>query len=112
MKRYINDDMLKYSNGIRNFRKKKGLSQERVAEDIRMSCSTYRKIENGERNLSIGCLYKLNSAYNISADDILFIKNKKGGNRKKIKNCSEHDKMLLLLKLNNIYGKTKDANEK
>ena len=38
---------------------------------------------------------------------ILF--DKKG--KKDIRKYSEHDKMLLLLKLDNIYGKTKDKNE-
>ena len=31
--------------------------------------------------------------------------------KKDIRKYSEHDKMLLLLKLDNIYGKTKDKNE-
>ncbi len=60
MKRYTRDEMLKYSKRVRKLRRKIGLSQERVAEDIRMSYSTYRKIENGERNLSTGCLCTLN----------------------------------------------------
>ena len=107
MKRYTRDEMLKYSKRVIKLRRKIGLSHERVAEDIRMSYSTYRKIENGERNLSTGCLFKLNQAYNISADEILF--DKKG--KKDIRKYSEHDKMLLLLKLDNIYGKTKDKNE-
>ena len=109
MKRYTKDEMLNYSKRVRTLRRKIGLSQERVAEDIRISYSTYRKIENGERNLSTGCLCKLNQAYDISADDILFAKDKQ--KRKDIRKYSEHDKMLLLLKLDNIYGKTKDKDE-
>ena len=101
MKRYTRDEMLKYSKRVRNLRRKIGLSQERVAEDIRISYSTYRKIESGERNLSTEYLCRLNRAYDISADDILFEKRQ----NKDIKKYSEHDKMLLLLKLNNIYGK-------
>lgn len=49
MKRYTRDEMLKYSKRVIKLRRKIGLSQERVAEDIRMSYSTYRKIENGEK---------------------------------------------------------------
>ena len=36
MKRYTRDEMLKYSKRVIKLRRKIGLSQERVAEDIRM----------------------------------------------------------------------------
>ena len=64
MKRYTRDEMLKYSKRVIKLRRKIGLSQERVAEDIRMSYSTYRKVTNGEISINNA------NIENISLDNI------------------------------------------
>lgn len=109
MKKNTEEAIYVYSNRLRLFREKKGYSQEKVAEDIKISCSTYKKLESGETALSVRYLCSLNEAYGLSSDEILFGKNFYEKNKKSelITNCSERDKMHLLLSLSSMRAKNK-----
>lgn len=88
-------------------RENMGYSQEKVAEDLKVSYSTYKKIENGESTLMTKHLCRLNEAYGTSSDYILY--GEEGSEDETIlqfiTNCSERDKMRILLYLSRIKKK-------
>lgn len=103
------DKLCECADRLRLFREERGLSQEKVAEDIKISYATYKKIEKGETALSARYLCRLHEVYGISADEILFGESgcDKIEKSEIIRNCTEQDKMYLLLRLNDMRAKNK-----
>jgi len=56
---------------VRTLRKRKGFTQEKLAEKCGISISFLGHIERGTRKLSVETLYKLTEALNCSADELL-----------------------------------------
>ncbi len=56
--KFIQDYRNKIGDAIKNFREKKGYSQNELAEIMNVNRSTISKIENGKFNLSIDYLSK------------------------------------------------------
>jgi transcriptional regulator with XRE-family HTH domain len=63
--------MVSIGNRIRVFRKAVGMSQERLAELLKVSRPTVSQIENGDRKVSAEELIKLADIFNTSTDSIL-----------------------------------------
>ena len=69
-----------------------------------MSVSAYKKIESGENQISIDGVKKIVEKLDVSADYILL--GKRGDVDeiwKSILNCTEHDKIFMLLRLLNYF---------
>jgi DNA-binding XRE family transcriptional regulator len=56
---FSKDNRIKIGEGIRDIRKKRGFSQEELAEIMQISRSTISKIENGKFAFSVDYLVKL-----------------------------------------------------
>ncbi len=85
---------------IRQIRENAGFTQEQFAEMLGISSSAYKKVESGENHISLPCLKKLHKEMSVSADYVLF--GEKSGmddTWEAVLNCSEKDKLFLLIKL-------------
>lgn len=60
-----------FSNGLKTYRKRKGMSQAQLSEALGVGRTTLTKWETGENIPSIEVLDKLASILNISTDDLL-----------------------------------------
>jgi transcriptional regulator with XRE-family HTH domain len=60
------------ANRIKAYRSAKRISQEKMAELLGITYSTYTKIEHGAQNITIKHLIKLCRILNVTADAILF----------------------------------------
>lgn len=60
--------MLEVSKNLKDLRKERGLSQEKVAKIIHVSQVAYSRYENDEREIPIALLCKLADFYNVSLD--------------------------------------------
>lgn len=90
---------------VREIRKSTGMTQEKFAELLELSVSAYKKIESGENHISIDCLRKIEQELHISSDYILFGKQCDVDEAwKMLLNCSERDKMFLLLRLVSYFS--------
>ncbi len=69
-----------FGSKLKKARKKKGLSQEKVAELINTSRSNISKYENEVLEPNLETIKKLCELYNISADELLEINNNKTEN--------------------------------
>ena len=58
--------------GLRNIRKKKKLSQQKVALDLYVSRESISYYENGKRSPDIEMLAKLSKYFNVSVDYLIF----------------------------------------
>ena len=100
MDKNVSESRLQAAERLRNIRKNAGYSQESFAELLDLSVSAYKKIESGESGISIKCLMRLYKELEVSADYLLFGEslgvNALWGH---ILNCTEEDKMALLLML-------------
>lgn len=56
---------------LRQLRKKKGLTQQEIAEQLHMSQNAYSLLESGKTKLDIQRLYLLAMFYQISVYDII-----------------------------------------
>ncbi|TDG95403.1 helix-turn-helix domain-containing protein [Cardinium endosymbiont of Culicoides punctatus] len=61
---------------IKGIRKKKGLTQQQIAELVHMHRSNYSKVENGERELSIEAIDKIAKYFGMTIDQLVHF----GGN--------------------------------
>lgn len=57
---------------LKEMRKRLNLTQERFAEMLDISTQLYKKMENGENNVSISTLKKMKEKLNFSTDYLLF----------------------------------------
>lgn len=69
--------MKRYNDMIRELRVDSDLTQKEIAAILNTSQNTYSRYELGLRSLPIEHLIKLCKLYNVSADYILCLKNKK-----------------------------------
>lgn len=104
---------------LRDIRCKLDLTQERFAEILDISPQLYKKMENGENNISLNTLKKMKTKLNFSTDYLLF------GEKEefveiwnKMLALQNMEKELLLVKLfceismNGNYVETKETAEK
>lgn len=54
--------------GLREIRKKKGLSQQKVAMDLNISREALSYYENGKRNPDVSMLISMSKYFNVSID--------------------------------------------
>ena len=66
-----------YMNIFRNLRQERGLSQSQIAQLLKTSQQYYGKYENGQRPLPVDHLITLCKFYNVSADWVLGLKEKR-----------------------------------
>ena len=103
-------DRLDTAARIRQIRETAGLTQESFAEILGISLSGYKKIENAENQISLNGLRKLNRKLQVSTDYILLGENENSNIVwDQIMNCSDSDKMFLMIKLLYYFTKTKDS---
>lgn len=103
-------DKLEMAERLKQIRKGSGLTQERLAEILDISLSAYKKIESGENQISIEGLRRLGKEMDVSSDFVIFGKNETLDEAwKTIVNCTESDKMRLMLRLVMYFQKTKEV---
>ena len=79
-----------------------------ISEILGISVSAYKKVESGENQVSIASLSNLYKKMNVSTDYILFGKKKDVEETwQTILNCTEQDKLFLLLRLLAYFTKIK-----
>lgn len=66
-----------YMDIFRDLRQERGLSQSQIAQLLKTSQQYYGKYENGQRPLPIDHLITLCKFYNVSADWVLGLKEKR-----------------------------------
>lgn len=104
------DKKLERAARIRTIRKNVGLTQEEFAERIGISVSAYKKVETGENQISMDCLAQMEQQLNVSSDYVLFGKKVEADEAwKGFMNCSERDKIFLLLRMLNYFTKVKQG---
>ena len=59
-----------YTNEVYNLRKKIGVSQYRMSEDLGISRRALSKIENGEQNLSLAMAYRISAYFNCIVTEV------------------------------------------
>lgn len=64
---------MKYNEKLKIERKKRGITQERIAKDLGITQQQYYLYESGKRQLPIELLIKICNLYKISADELLEI---------------------------------------
>ena len=57
---------------LREFRKEKGLSQEKMAKMLNITLSMYEKVESGRAGASAGFMRRLKTAYPAANIDAIF----------------------------------------
>ncbi|MBR6769914.1 MAG: helix-turn-helix domain-containing protein [Lachnospiraceae bacterium] len=93
---------------LRQIRENAGLTQECFAEIMDISLSAYKKVESGENQISISCLKNLHKKMNVSSDFVLFGENQGLDEAwQTVSNCTETDKLFLMLRLLAYFTKTK-----
>lgn len=93
---------------LRHIRENAGLTQEQFSEILGISLSAYKKVESGENQVSLSSLRKLYNEMNVSADFVLFGKSQNMDETwEMILNCTEEDKLYLMLRLLTYFTKTK-----
>lgn len=93
---------------LRDIRENIGLTQERFAEFIDISLSSYKKLESGENQISLATLRKMHDKLNVSSDFVLYDRRQDVSQVwADILNCSEHDKMFILIKMLKYFTELK-----
>jgi transcriptional regulator with XRE-family HTH domain len=63
------DELIEFGAKVKEFRLRKGLSQERLAEDCNLDRTYVSGVERGKRNISLKNIYKISRALQISPAD-------------------------------------------
>ena len=100
--------MIKYAREI------KGLTQEEAAEELHISDSFYKQIEQGAGNPSLSNFRTIIEYYNISADSLLFpgdddsnsVDNQIG---RLVKRCNNAEKQFILAMITTMLANNDDA---
>lgn len=107
-KKEISPERQDLANRLRQIREGAGYTQERFAELLEISLSAYKKIEIGENQITLDGLRKLDRKMEISADYLLYGENSDLEETwKRIQNCTEPHKLLLMLRLFQYFTKSK-----
>ena len=95
---------------IRRIRKNNNLTQEKAAEKLDVSISTYKKMEAASSAISVENLKRMKKEMTVSTDYILF------GDQKHVDdvweavfNCSEVDKLSILFRLSHYFALIKSG---
>lgn len=95
---------------IRKIRKNNHMTQEKAAEKLDVSISTYKKMEAASSAISVENLKRMKREMNVSTDYILF------GEQKKVDevweavfNCSDFDKLSILFRLSHYFALIKSG---
>ena len=103
-------DRLDTAARIRQIRETAGLTQEAFAEILGISLSGYKKIENAENQISLNGLRKLHRKLQVSTDYILLGENAHSDSVwEQIMNCTDSEKMFLMIKLLLYFTQTKES---
>lgn len=93
-------DKREVAERLRKIREGAGYTQERFAEVLDISLSAYKKIEGADNQITLDGLRRINKKFNVSADYLLFGETQNLNEAwKLILNCTDHDKLILFLKL-------------
>ncbi len=63
---------MKENKKIKSLRKNKGYTQAKVAEELGVSLSHYKAIENGFRNATLNNAWKISKIFDESIENIFF----------------------------------------
>ena len=98
-------EKLEAAKRLHQVRKNLGITQQKFAEILDISLSAYKKMESAENCVSINSFRILKKELGVSVDYILFGEQPDlAGLWKKIVNCTEKDKLVLLLQLYNYFS--------
>lgn len=101
-------DKFEVAERLRKIREGAGYTQERFAELLEISLSAYKKVESANTQVSLDAMRKRHKKLNVSADYILFGETPNPNDVWKLAlNCTDHDKMLLLLRLFSYFSAAK-----
>lgn len=67
----MNYDMKRSGERIRQLRIKKGLTQERIAEDLNIDRNFYSRIESGKNGCSVDLFIQLSDMFEVSLDYLI-----------------------------------------
>lgn len=106
----------KLAQRVKDFRKRKGLSQDELAKESGLSLRTIQRVENGESEPTGETLKRISSVFNITPDELIYWARDKDTLRKIVKTRYEYlhiyDNKLLLTKTKEVsdlvedYGKS------
>ena len=95
---------------IRKIRKNNNMTQEKAAERLDVSISTYKKMEAASSAISVENLKRMKKEMNVSTDYILFGEQKKVDEVwEEVFNCSEIDKLSILFRLAQYFTLIKNG---
>lgn len=77
------------NTAIRKNRNSKGFSQDYVAAKMKISQTTYSRIESGKIKIDVDRLVELSKVLEVSPNQLLF-----GSNENKLLNGNHHDKLM------------------
>lgn len=60
-----------FGETVRDLRKKKGLSQEKLAFEIKMDLTSVNEIEKGHRNCTLGTVVKVAKALGVKPSELI-----------------------------------------
>lgn len=63
------------NNLIKQYREKEGLTQQQMADNLKIAVSTYNMIENGKRGISLYKAKQISMLLNVSMDELFFSNN-------------------------------------
>lgn len=66
-----NDFLVKFGSTVRELRKLKGLSQEKLAFEVGMDLTSINEIENGRRNPTLRTIIRIARALGVKPDELL-----------------------------------------
>ena len=66
-----NDFLAKFGSTVRELRKTKGLSQEKLALEVGMDLTSINEIENGRRNPTLRTIVKIADALGVKPAELL-----------------------------------------
>ena len=107
-RKVVSKDRLQMAERLRELREQSGFTQENFSEILEISLSAYKKIESGENQISLDGLRLLQKKIGISSDFLIFGVNRDGEDLwQQMQNCSEEDKMRILVRLLLYFTETK-----
>lgn len=109
-KKYFALERLELANRLRQIRENAGYTQEGFAELLGLTLPAYKKIESAENQLTLDRMRILNKKLNVSADFLLYGKNSDFDETwKMIQNCTESQKLCLMIRLMTYFTKVKSS---
>jgi transcriptional regulator with XRE-family HTH domain len=67
----VTDDLCEFGNRVRVLRMKRGMSQERLAEEADLHRTYVGSIERGERNVALKNILRLSRALSVTPSDLM-----------------------------------------